>query len=112
MIAVDYDGTIADDQYPQAGTVDEDAVRVLKELKRHGHLLVLTTCREGEALEAAKERLAQHGLTFDAYNEQAPGYERFGRKLYYDLLIDDRAWPCQRIDWRKIEVEAAGGGAL
>ena len=56
VIAIDYDGTIINrDAYPNKGEIRPNAASVIKWLKSKGVTLVLWTCREGRALENAKE---------------------------------------------------------
>ncbi|MHB1952200.1 MAG: hypothetical protein ACYCOU_00510 [Sulfobacillus sp.] len=105
IIAVDFDDTIAQNAYPTCGEFLPDAIRVLKRFQNDGHKLLLFTCREGLPLDLAVGRMAREGLEFDAVNSQVTGYEHFGRKPYYDLLIDDRAWPRLSVDWARIEKE-------
>lgn len=45
VICVDFDNTVCLDEWPYIGPVIEDAIKVLKELKRNGHRLILFTQR-------------------------------------------------------------------
>ena len=45
VIAVDFDNTVCLDEWPEIGPVFKDAIKVLKELKRNGHKLILFTQR-------------------------------------------------------------------
>ncbi len=103
IIAVDFDDTIAKNAYPDCGEFLPEAIRVLKRFQSDEHKLLLFTCREGQSLDLVVGKMAEAGLVFDAVNSQVAGYEHFGRKPYYDLLIDDRAWPRLPVDWDAIE---------
>jgi hypothetical protein len=101
VIAVDFDGTIVENCWPDIGPFRFMAGPVLKWLQRRGHTLILWTCRDGETLGRAKRFLWSHGICFDYYNLNAPArvteYGGDCRKISADLYIDDRAgwvfWP-------------------
>lgn len=102
VIAIDYDGTIINsDAYPNKGIIRPDAVKVIKWLKSKGATLILWTCREGRALDNAKELLEENELEFDSFNENADNYYK-SRKIVADIYIDDMAWPRIPIEWKKI----------
>lgn len=92
-IAVDFDGTIVEHEYPAIGKPIPFAVDVLKKLqKEEGHQIILWTVREGELLDEAVEYCRQRGLEFYAVNrnhpEDTPAFDP--RKLTVELFIDDR----------------------
>lgn len=105
VVAVDFDGTITvENNYPRIGKIDDEAVRVLKELEANGNHLFLYTCRQGRELSAALEVLAEYGLdmqTASPYDYSVAA----GRKPIADYYIDDRAFASCGIDmdWRRIE---------
>lgn len=104
IAAIDFDGTIIeDDCYPGIGPERPYAIDVLRALQAHGHTLILWTCREGDELADAVRFLAERGVLPDAVNANAHGFERFGRKPYADLYIDDRAFPQGPVTWRLID---------
>jgi hypothetical protein len=95
VIAVDFDGTIVEHEYPKIGREIPFAFDVLKRLqKEEFHQLILWTVREGELLEEALEYCRQRGLEFYAVNSDHPGTpypdELISRKLKVDIFIDDR----------------------
>ena len=94
-IAIDFDGTIVDDRYPDIGREKPFAIEVLKKLIEERHRLVLWTVREGMLLDQAVEFCRERGVEFYAINRDYPEEERehnrhFSRKLKVDLFIDDR----------------------
>lgn len=94
-IAIDFDGTIVDDRYPDIGREKPFAIEVLKKLIEERHRLVLWTVREGKLLDQAVEFCRERGVEFYAINRDYPEEERehnrhFSRKLKVDLFIDDR----------------------
>lgn len=95
-IAVDFDGTIVENCFPEIGEERPFAVDVLKKLqKEEHHVLILWTVRTGVYLEQALDWCEKKGLVFDSVN--APYYEDgeqpldgiFSCKVNAQLFIDD-----------------------
>ena len=95
LIAVDFDGTIVQHEYPKIGKEIPFATETLKRLQREQHhLLVLWTMRDGKELEEAVEFCRVRGLEFYAINRTFPEeeyQEGMSRKVNADLFIDDRS---------------------
>lgn len=92
-IAVDFDGTIVENQYPSIGRERPFALRTLRALQEKGFLLILWTCRAGADLDAAVEFCRRGGVEFYAVNENYDGELSDGdspRKVDADIYIDDR----------------------
>ncbi len=93
IIAVDFDGTIVEDAYPEIGNPMLFAIETLKELNKDGHRLILWTYRHGNKLQEAVDFCAKKGVEFYAVNKNYPE-EKFegkvSRKINADLFIDDR----------------------
>ena len=94
-IAVDFDGTIVHDRYPDIGAEMPFATQTLRMLIEERHRLILWTVREGKLLDEAVEWCRQHGVEFYAVNRDFPeeDVERnrsYSRKIKADLWIDDR----------------------
>lgn len=92
-IAVDFDGTVVEHNYPAIGKEMMFAFNTLRALREKGNQLILWTYREGTPLEEAVFFCKQNGFVFDAVNENYPGERQEGtynRKLNADLFIDDR----------------------
>jgi len=96
IIAVDFDGTLCENKYPDIGRPNKDMLHYIKKRKRNGCKIILWTCRNGELLDNAVKWCKAHGLEFDAVNENLPEIiELFGsdtRKIFANLYIDDRAY--------------------
>ena len=94
IIAVDFDGTIFEDAFPEIGKPIPAVIDWLKASKRNGAKLILWTCRCGEYLSRAISACLDVGLRFDAVNENLPEtIERFGgdcRKIVADIYVDDK----------------------
>lgn len=111
IIAVDFDGTLCEDKYPDIG-IPKDTFYNIRHYKELGATLILNTCRNGELLRAAVEWCKRRGLTFDYVNENAPSrIKQYGgdtRKISADLYIDDKAiTPCEFSERTKSAIQFA-----
>lgn len=103
IIAVDFDGTIVDHMFPIIGPERLNAFYFLRKLKEEGHKLILWTCREGVYLQHAIDYCEHNGVTFDAVNDNVKGINfETSRKIYYDLLVDDRNLKWYNDSWESI----------
>ena len=92
-IAVDFDGTSVDHEYPAIGKEKLFAFITLKELQKRGALLILWTFREGKELHEAVTYCRQNGIEFYAVNRNYPEEQWTDgtpRKINVDIFIDDR----------------------
>jgi len=92
-IAVDFDGTIVEHEYPAIGKEKLFAFLTLRELVKRGARLILWTIRTGKELEEAVEFCRKNGVEFYAVNRNYPEEvmdESVSRKIDADLFIDDR----------------------
>lgn len=93
-IAVDFDGTIVEHQYPEIGKEMLFAFQTLRELEKKGALLILWTFRTGPELEEAVEFCRKNGVEFYAVNRNYPeeifDESKVSRKINADIFIDDR----------------------
>lgn len=95
IIAVDFDGTIVTDRYPDIGEELPFATETLRMLIQEHHRLILWSVREGERLQAALDWCHERGVDFWAVNKDYPEEEmdknnHFSRKIKADIFIDDR----------------------
>lgn len=94
-IAVDFDGCLCENAWPEIGPPNWAVIRAALEQQRAGAALILWTCRSGELLDKAVAWCGEHGLTFDAVNENLPErLEHYGsesRKVSADEYWDDLA---------------------
>ncbi|WP_310992560.1 BT0820 family HAD-type phosphatase [Aequorivita marina] len=110
-IAVDFDGTIVEDNYPRIGRPIIFAFDTLKKLQDKGHRLILWTYRKGDALEEAVQFCKDNGIEFYAVNNSFPGEEfdtSHSRKINADIFIDDRNIGGLK-SWGEIYQELIGG---
>lgn len=93
IYAVDFDGTLCTENWPEIGEPNTALIRRLIALKAQGNELILWTMREGKTLEQAVAWCKRHGLTFDAVNDNIERLkEQYGnnpRKVFADVYIDD-----------------------
>lgn len=92
IIAVDFDGTIVEHEFPKIGKPIAFAIETLLQLQREGHTLILWSVREGRMLQEALDYCEKNGLKFYAANKNYPEEDptKASRKLNVDLFIDDR----------------------
>jgi hydroxymethylpyrimidine pyrophosphatase-like HAD family hydrolase len=93
IIAVDFDGTIVEDAYPEIGKPMIFAFETLNKLQSEGHMLILWTYRSGDRLDKAVKFCEDNGIVFYAVNNSFPEeqYKKdYSRKIHADLFIDDR----------------------
>ena len=92
-IAVDFDGTIVDHEYPAIGKEKLFAFITLKELQKRGALLILWTFRDGKELQEAVDYCSQNGIVFYAVNrnyQEEQWTDGTPRKINVDIFIDDK----------------------
>lgn len=101
IIAVDFDGTLCKECYPNMGEANRELIDELVVRKQKGDKLILWTCREGSSLKEALEWCKHQGIIFDAVNDNLEEikqkYQHNSRKITADLYIDDKA---QGVFWR------------
>lgn len=95
VIAVDFDGTLCENKYPEIGNPRLDVIDALKVRQVSGDKLILNTCREGELLNNAMEWCyTYHNLHFDSVNanlqERIEQYGGDCRKISADEYWDDK----------------------
>lgn len=99
FIAVDFDGTLCTNEFPEIGqvkAVNKEVHEMVQKLKSEGHTLILWTCREDNPdrkyLTEATEWCKSQGLEFDYINENPRSpWGDTKRKIYADLYIDDKS---------------------
>ncbi len=95
-IAIDFDGCLCTDKYPEIGEPIQTTILLAKQYQgQAGYGLILWTCREGKLLQEAVDACRGWGLEFDAVNESLPEWiEEYGtrpRKVGASESWDDRA---------------------
>ncbi len=122
-LAIDFDGTIVEDAYPNIGKPMTFAFDTLKKLQSEGYRLILWTYRAGPQLHEAIDFCEKNGISFYAVNSSFEGEifnnETQSRKIDADIFIDDRnlggfpGWgEIYRILTEKIEFRISGNEVL
>lgn len=96
IIAVDFDGTLFEDKWPEIGEPIWNNINWCKARKLdYNDILVLWTCRTDKRLQEAINACEKVGLYFDYVNDNVPDLTNtFGsdsRKVGADIYIDDKA---------------------
>ena len=95
IFAVDFDGTLCKNVWPEIGEPHDEMIASVKRLRQDGHKIILWTCREGDDLNKALSWCADQGLVFDAVNDNLEEIKEFfggnSRKIVADFYIDDKA---------------------
>ena len=96
ILAVDFDGTLVSNKFPEIGEPDWVISGAVKAYQNAGWKVILWTCRTEEMLQEAvdfcKEQL---DLEFDAVNDNLPEVQAYyggnTRKVFANLYWDDRS---------------------
>ena len=95
IYAVDFDGTLCENAWPDIGKPNHSLISTLKKAREKGDKVILWTCRTADRLDDAIAWCKEQGLEFDAVNENLPEIiGQFGtesRKVFADIYIDDKA---------------------
>jgi len=110
IVAVDFDGTLCENAYPEIGKPKHEVIETIKEYQGYGWKTILWTCRNYDALDQAVAWCAEHGLTFDAVNTNLQEVQDlFGgdtRKVFADVYIDDKNVLLREVDRSGIRINS------
>ena len=100
IIAIDFDGVLVEDAFPDIGNPDWDMVSAVWKLGFTDHELILWTSRVDDKLNEAIQWCHDHDLKFASINANTPSnlaqYGTDPRKCYADVYVDDRAFGYNR----------------
>lgn len=88
IIAYDFDSTVFD--YHNTGSSYEMVRELIRKWKNHAYFIVFTSS-ESDRFDEIRKILDELNLLYDSINEDAPFIPFKGRKVYYNILLDDRA---------------------
>lgn len=96
IIAVDFDGTIVEDKWPEIGEPDYDTIeRIIDEKIERDTYIIIWTCRSGRELQDMQDWLDENNIPYDRINANAPWIiDRWGRdnrKIFAHEYIDDKS---------------------
>lgn len=89
IIAFDFDNTVYD--YYNKGYRYDKVIGLLKECKRMGCTLILSTCCDESKFDFMRNKCSEVGLYIDYINESPPYIPFIGNKIYYNIMLDDRS---------------------
>ena len=95
-VAIDFDGTIVEHEYPKVGPLKKDSVTGINLLKELGCYIIITSCRTSSKLhpgfverikqkQLIEEFLTENDILFDEVDDGSQG------KVVADVYIDDHA---------------------
>lgn len=87
VVAFGFDNTVYD--FHQVGLDFKDVITLLQKLKKIGCYLIVFTANEDENF--VKRYCKENEIPFDAINKNPPFFKSKSRKIYYNILLDDRA---------------------
>jgi len=91
IIAVDFDGTVIKQEYPEMGKPIKGVKEALWRVKHKGHKIVYWTARNGFKLKEVKNWLIGNHYPIDGINRNLPGSPyRSWPKICMDVIWDDR----------------------
>ena len=110
IIAIDFDGTIVEHDFPEIGKLKPHAKEIINRLFEQGHKIIIWTCRSTQihktpnsTIFAVKDFLLTNGIRFHTINNNYAGLGfQPSPKVYADLYIDDRQLGGIPDDWRQI----------
>lgn len=102
VIAVDFDGVIVQNAFPEIGKINNMVIICLEYLHDAGWYIILWTCRGGSDLRDAVLFMYERHIPFDTVNNHAPWHqpEDYGHlpgeygpcvKITADIYLDDKA---------------------
>lgn len=108
-IAIDFDGTLCEDKFPEIGVPRKHLISMLVEYKEINPKVryILWTCRDNNTEERHLDKAVawcnEQGLEFDAVNENLPEVQAMfnndTRKVFADVYVDDKNMPIHRLEW-------------
>lgn len=95
IVAVDFDGILCQDKFPEIGKPNYDMLSFVRRLQDSEIETILWTSRVDDRLAEAITWCEDRGLHFTSINDNTPNNkEQYGtspRKVYADIYIDDRS---------------------
>lgn len=119
FIALDFDGTVVYDDFPNIGK-DIGAIPVLKKLVKNKHKLILNTMRSGKSLDAAIKWFKDNDIPLFGINKN-PIQSKWttSPKVYAHIYIDDKSLGIPLVyddnpyvDWKKVKKLLKNNGIL
>jgi hypothetical protein len=91
IIALDFDNTLCASKFPDIGPAVPYAIEVVQMLIKKGHKIILWTVRGSDTIQPALNWCKENNIKLFRVNSNTPETDfSDARKIYYDILIDDR----------------------
>ena len=72
IIAIDFDGTIVEDEWPEIGNIKHRVVEQMIKEEEKGTYIIIWTCRSGEEIQEMQNWLDEQCIPYDRINANAP----------------------------------------
>lgn len=105
ILAIDFDGTIVDEDYPNIGKLKPNVVNIINKLYDLGDYIIIWTNRKDADLKSALEFLDKVGIKYHIANDNIKDVKLNFipyPKIYADIFIDDRGILGIPNDWNTI----------
>lgn len=123
IIAVDFDGTCVEHDYPAIGIDVEGAADTLRALTARGHRLILYSMRSGDKLAKAERWFKERNIELWGVNNNPEQKEwTESPKVFAHIYIDDAALGCPImfidgvcrpvVNWAKVRAQLEYDGVL
>ena len=89
IIAVDFDNTLFD--YHKEGNSYDIVINLLRRLKKIGMEIIIWTGSAKSRYDFIREYLNENNIPFDRINENPVFFKSDSPKIFYSILLDDRA---------------------
>lgn len=89
IVAYDFDNTVFD--FHNEGHSYEYVINLLRECKKLGAYLIVFTASDKDRHQFIKKYLDNNSIPYDGINENKPDLPFKDGKIYYNILLDDRA---------------------
>jgi len=87
VVAYDFDNTVYD--FHKKGNTYRQVIKLLQELKRIGCVCICFTANEEETF--VRQWCSMNAIPLDKLNENPNFFKSTTKKIYYNVLLDDRA---------------------
>lgn len=106
VLAIDFDGTICDESFPEIGNLKPNADKYINRLHDEGFHIVINTCRSGRYEGMAHQFLKELGVRYHFMNCNMPymidEYGQDCRKISADIYIDNKSLFGLPKTWKEI----------
>jgi hydroxymethylpyrimidine pyrophosphatase-like HAD family hydrolase len=89
IVAYDFDSTVYD--YHKQGYKYDRVIELLRVCRQLGFYLIVFTCNNGDRYAEMINYLNENKIPFDSINKNADFVPFKNNKIYYNILLDDRA---------------------